>query len=152
MYRFDIVANEHRKHPNAVIHLPKRATKNACAYDFFSPINVSVASGETYMLWTDVKALIPANSALLLNVRSSMGKRLIRFANTQGWVDSDYANNPSNDGNIGLLIHNAGDQTFDIKQGDRIAQGMLIRYELMDDDTAADERVGGFGSTGTGEL
>ena len=100
------------------------------------------------MVWTDVKAVLPARYMLMLNVRSSMGKHLITLANTQGWVDSDYANNPDNDGNIGLMLHNGGDRPYIIQAGDRIAQGMIVKYYMMDDDFVDTHREGGFGSTG----
>lgn len=100
------------------------------------------------MVWTDVKAVLPARYMLMLNVRSSMGKYLISLANTQGWVDSDYASNPDNDGNIGLMLHNGGDRPYIIHAGDRIAQGMIVKYYTMDDDFVDAQREGGFGSTG----
>lgn len=88
MFRFEVVIDEHRKHPNITIQLPKRATKNACAYDFYSPEGFILKPGETRMVWTDVKAVLPAKYMLALNVRSSMGKKLIGLANTQGWIDA----------------------------------------------------------------
>lgn len=148
MYKFEVVADQYRKHPNTEIQLPKRATKNACAYDFYSPLSCWINPGEMQMIWTDIKAKITHNAALLINVRSSMGKHCIRLANTQGWVDADYYSNSSNDGNIGIMLLNDGDKPFEINQGDRIAQGMIIPYFIMDDDAATEERTGGFGSTG----
>ena len=150
MFRFEVVSDMHRKNPNVDIQLPKRGTKNACAYDFFSPISTTIHPGEALMVWTDVKAHIPSRYALLLNVRSSMGKYGIMLANTQGWIDADYYSNPSNDGNIGILLRNNGTAPFELHQGDRIVQGMIIKYYLMDDDGDGKkvERAGGFGSTG----
>lgn len=150
MFKFEVVKDEHRKFPNEQIQLPKRGTKNACAYDFYSPDEFVIHPGETHMLWTDVKARIPTKYMLMLNVRSSMGKHLIGLANTQGWIDCDYADNPSNDGNIGIMFHNYGDEDFHVSKGDRIAQGMIVRYFVMDDDygiTTGEKRKGGFGST-----
>lgn len=151
MYRFEVVSDEHRKNPDVDIQLPKRGTNNACAYDFFSPISATIPPGESLMIWTDVKACISYRCALLLNVRSSMGKYGITLANTQGWIDADYYSNPSNDGNIGIFLHNNSMFTpFVIHQGDRIAQGMIVPYCIMDDDAVEGmvERIGGFGSTG----
>lgn len=151
MFRFEVVSDAHRKNPNVDIQLPKRGTKNACAYDFFSPVSATIFPGESLMIWTDVKAHISSRCALLLNVRSSMGKYDITLANTQGWIDADYYSNPSNDGNIGILLRNNSMLApFAIHQGDRIAQGMIVPYCIMDDDGDEDkvDRVGGFGSTG----
>jgi len=148
MKRFEVVADEYRKHPDVEIKLPKRATKNACAYDFHSPSEYCIEPGTMQMIWTDVKAKIPDNAALIINVRSSMGKHRICLANTQGWVDADYYSNPKNDGNIGVMLANDGLAPFLINQGDRIAQGMIVPYFIMDDDDTTTERTGGFGSTG----
>lgn len=148
MFRFEVVDDSHRKHPDTNIQLPRRGSRNACAYDFYCPEECLILPGETVMVWTDVKAVLPARYMLMLNVRSSMGKYLIALANTQGWVDSDYANNPDNDGNIGLMLYNGGDRPYVIHAGDRIAQGMIVKYYMMDDDFADQYREGGFGSTG----
>lgn len=148
MFQFEIVKNEFRKHPNFAIQLPKRSTKNACAYDFFAPCGGVIPPGESLLLWTDVKAVIPSKYMLMINVRSSMGKSLIGLANTQGWIDSDYANNPSNDGNIGILLRNWGTGPYVLCAGDRIAQGMILKYFIMDDERSDTGRSGGFGSTG----
>lgn len=148
MFRFEVVDDSHRKHPDTNIQLPRRGSRSACAYDFYCPEECLILPGETIMVWTDVKAVLPARYMLMLNVRSSMGKNLISLANAQGWVDSDYANNPDNDGNIGLMLHNGGDRPYIIHVGDRIAQGMIVKYYTMDDDFVDTQREGGFGSTG----
>ena len=148
MKRFEIVADEYRKHPNVEIQLPKRATKNACAYDVCSPEAFTLIPGETHMVWTDVRAHIPDNYYLELNVRSGMGKPLIHLANVIGYIDADYYNNPKTGGNIGIMLHNFGTEPWPVNIGDRIAQAKLDTYEIMDDDDATAERTGGFGSTG----
>ena len=45
------------------------------------------------------------------------------------------------------MLHNAGSEPWTVCAGDRIAQGKLDTYEVMDDDEATGERTGGFGST-----
>ena len=146
--RFAPVVDAHRKHPNATIQLPRRGTTGAGAYDFFSPSTYVLNPGQQVMIWTDVKAMMPQGVMLLLNVRSSMGKSRLRLANTQGWIDSDYANNPGNDGNIGILLENNDSIAHTIREGDRIAQGMFARFYVTEDDFVETTREGGFGSTG----
>ena len=148
MYQFEVVKDEFRQHPDCAIMLPNRSSKSACAYDFYAPVDCFIPPHGTLMLWTDVKAHIPSKYALMLNVRSSMGKKLIGLANTIGYIDADFYDNPSNDGNIGLMLHNYSELPHSFKAGDRIAQGMIVRYYVMDDDHVEDERSGGFGSTG----
>lgn len=148
MYRFEIVEDRFREHPMAGIKLPKRATKEACAYDFYAPVDACVFPHTSLLIYTDVKLHIPSGYAFIINVRSSMGGLDIRLANTQGWIESDYYNNAENDGNIGIYLKNDSNEPFYIHQGDRIVQGMIIRFYTVDDDDADQERTGGFGSTG----
>ena len=148
MRKFEKVKDEFRKHPDADIQLPKRATEHSVAYDFFSPVEATINPGESVMIWTDVKAMMFYDNALLLNVRSSMGKHPVMIANTQGWIESDYYNNPDNDGNIGFRLYNLGDAPYEIHAGDRIGQGMFVKYMVTADDQASGKRLGGFGSSG----
>ncbi len=147
MAHFEIVRDDARKHPDASIRLPERGTAHSVACDFFAPDDVTIFPGESAMIWTDVKAIFAPDEALILNVRSSMGKAHIIPANAQGWVESDYANNTGNDGNIGFRLLNLGHEAYSIHAGDRIGQGMLVKYIPIGRDTEA-ERIGGFGSTG----
>lgn len=132
---------------NPGFDLPKRATKHSIAYDFYSPEDFVVEPHSKYMLWTGVKAQFLDDEALLLNVISSMGKKNIMLSNTQAWIESDYYNNKNNEGEIGLFFYNYGNEKWEVKQGDRIAQGMFIKYLTTDDDNAEGVRVGGWGST-----
>lgn len=144
---FEMVNNNYRK--NSVdITLPTRASKSSIAYDFYSPVDVTINPMQSAMIWTDVKAKFNDNEALLINVRSSMGKHPIMIANTQGWIESDYYSNPDNDGNIGIRLFNLGTEPYIIKKGDRIGQGMFINYLTADNGNTDDIRNGGFGSTG----
>lgn len=147
MRHFEVVSDKHRKN-NVDIKLPTRATKNSIGYDFYSPIAVDIEPMHSQMIWTDVKAIFNSDEALLINVRSSMGKQPVMISNTQGWIESDYANNPDNDGNIGFRLFNLGDTIYTVRVGDRIGQGMFIKYLTTDDDNATSTRNGGFGSTG----
>lgn len=147
MRHFEVVKDEHRKN-SGDIQLPTRATKNSIAYDFYSPISVDIEPMCSQMIWTDVKAIFNSDEALLINVRSSMGKQPVMIANTQGWIENDYANNPDNDGNIGFRLFNLGNNIYTVHTGDRIGQGMFIKYLTTDDDDTTAERMGGFGSTG----
>lgn len=144
---FEVVNNTHRK-TKSDITLPTRATKSSIAYDFYSPIDIIIEPMKSAMIWTDIKAKFNADEALLINVRSSMGKQPIMIANTQGWIESDYFSNPDNDGNIGIRLFNLGTEPYEIKIGDRIAQGMFIKYLTADNGNTDNTRQGGFGSSG----
>ena len=144
---FEVVSDNFRKN-SGDIKLPTRATKHSIAYDFYSPVDVIIEPMKSAMIWTDVKAKFNADEALLINVRSSMGKQPIMIANTQGWIESDYYSNLDNDGNIGIRLFNLGTEPYHIKVGDRIAQGMFIKYLEADNGNTDNTRQGGFGSSG----
>lgn len=144
---FEVVKDKYRKSTGEVI-LPKRATKSSVAYDFYSPIDIIIPPMTPVMIWTDIKAKFNENEALLINIRSSMGKQPIMIANTQGWIDSDYYSNPDNDGNIGIRLFNLGNTSYVVKSGDRIAQGMFVKYLVADNGNTDCVRKSGFGSSG----
>lgn len=144
---FEVVKNEHRKNEGD-IKLPTRATEHSAGYDFYSPVDITIPPHEMVMIWTDVKAHMYYDNALLLVVRSSMSKQPVMLANNVGVVDSDYYNNDSNDGNIGFRLINMGDTPYEIKEGDRIGQGIFVKYGTVKDDTTKTKRESGFGSTG----
>ncbi len=148
MRKFEVVRDNYRVHPNTEIKLPQRATSGSIGYDFYSPADYTVKPGEIVKIWTDVKVRMNPGEGFLINIRSSMGSRWT-LVTEQGWLDYDYADNPSNDGNAGVFLRNITDEVQHIYKGDKIAQGMFIRYLITDDDNATSERTGGFGSTGS---
>ena len=142
---FEVVADQFRKHKGE-IKLPTRGTARAMAYDFYAPKSYIVHPGETVKIWTDVKAYMQDNEALILNIRSSMGGKFT-MTSIQGWVDADYYGNLGNDGNIGIFLTNICESVIFIEKGDRIGQGMFISYLTADSGNVDTTRVGGFGST-----
>lgn len=77
-----------------------------------------------------------------------MGKHPIMIANTQGWIDSDYYNNTENNGNIGIRLLNLSNEDYIVKEGDRIAQAMFVKYLISDNGNSDSIRRCGFGSSG----
>jgi dUTP pyrophosphatase len=139
---------EKKKH-NVMVMSPRRADVGSCAYDFYSPINITISPNNQILIWTDIKAYMQPDEVLILNVRSSQGKPRIQLANTQGWIDSNYYNNPDNEGNIGIFLRNEGTEDYIINAGDKICQGMFINYLMVDNDEPISQmRLGGFGSSG----
>lgn len=147
MRYFEIVKDEFRKNPEVEIKLPTRATEHSAGYDFYSPVNVTIQPNEMAMIWTDVKAHMYYDNALFIIPRSSMGKQPVMIANTIGLIDSDYYGNETTDGNIGFRLLNLGNTPYEIKVGDRIGQGVFVKYGIVKDDNTQGTRSGGFGST-----
>ena len=146
MRYFEIVKDEFRKNEGE-IKLPTRASEHSAGYDFYSPISATIQPNEMIMIWTDVKAHMYYDNALLIIPRSSMGKHPIMISNTIGLIDSDYYGNESNDGNIGFRLLNLGTTPYEIKAGDRIGQGVFIKYGTVVEDNTTETRKGGFGSS-----
>ena len=146
MRYFEVVKDEHRKNTGE-IKLPTRGSQHSAGYDFYSPIDTVIQPNESVLIFTDVKAHMYYDNALFLFVRSSMGKHPIVIANGTGIIDSDYYNNPDNDGNIGFRLLNLGSTPYEIKIGDRIGQGVFVKYGTVKDDNTSGLRTGGFGST-----
>ena len=146
MRYFEVVKDEFRKNTGK-IKLPTRASKHSAGYDFYSPVDAIIQPNETVMIWTDVKAHMYYDNALLIIPRSSMGKHPVMIANTVGLIDSDYYGNESTDGNIGFRLLNLGTTPYEIKAGDRIGQGIFIKYGTIKDDDTIETRTGGFGSS-----
>jgi dUTPase len=137
---------EQKKKTNGESKLPTRATKYSMAYDFYANANYEIRPNEVAKIWTDIKSYMQHDECLILNVRSSMGGKFM-LANTQGWIDSDYYSNESNDGNIGIFLKNISNETQYINKGDRIAQGAFFNFLKADNGNTDNLREGGFGST-----
>lgn len=97
---------------------------------------------------TGIKAKFPSNEALFLFNRSSNPKRGLYLATGVSIVDSDYYNNEDNEGHIFIPFINLSQDDYMIQPGDRVAQGVFMNFNLVDNDIADGKRNGGFGSTG----
>ncbi len=146
---FEIVENAFRKYPEVDIRLPKRGDSRSAGYDFYSPCDIVIQPNEKVLLFSDVKAYMQDDEVLMLYVRSSIGiKKGLVLSNGTGIIDSSYYNNPSNDGNIGIALHNTSDKVVEIKKGERVIQGIFMKYLTADEDYVIHEhRVGGIGSS-----
>ena len=60
----------------------------------------------------------------------------------------DYYNNPDNEGEIAGLFYNMKDENIILKAGEKMMQGVFVKYGIVEDDDADGVRSGGFGSTG----
>ena len=108
---FEVVSDEFRKYPEIDIQLPKRGDSRSAGYDFYAPCDITLQPNEKVLLFSDVKAYMQDDEVLMLYVRSSIGiKKGLVLSNGTGIIDSSYYNNPSNDGNIGIALHNTTDK------------------------------------------
>ncbi len=137
---------------NEGINLPQRKTKYSAGYDIEAAEDCIIPAfkpgQKPVLVKTGLKAYMQENEYLMLCNRSSNpGKKGLILANSVGIVDCDYYGNPSNDGAIMFAFYNVFAEDIEIKKGDVVGQGIFQKYQIVDDDSAEGERVGGFGST-----
>lgn len=130
------------------IQLPKRSTAGSAGYDFINPFDTVVLNTTNTEIPTGIKVKLDSDKILMLAPRSSSGRNGYMFTNTLGIVDSDYYNNPTNEGCIKVSLRAVGTSHVSFDYGDKIAQGVIIKYFITEDDNATGKRIGGHGSTG----
>ena len=141
-----------KDYQNELNLLPTRATKGSAGYDFKAAKDIivpNILTGKPVLVPTGVKCKLERDQVLLLFNRSSnAAKRGLIVPNGVGVVDSDYYNNPGNEGQIFGLFSCIGQKSYLIHKGDRILQGIITDYYVVDNDITTGVRMGGFGSTG----
>lgn len=135
--------------PNAII--PTRGSQYAAGLDLYACLDkeqVLILPHCTVKIGTGIAAAINSGYFGAIFARSGLATKAgLRPANAVGVVDEDYR------GEIIVALHNDTDFEQVVKNGDRIAQLIMIPYaaaavEVVDelDETARGD--GGFGSTG----
>lgn len=129
--------------------LPVRSTKKSAGYDIRSLEEYTLKPGESKAFTTGLKVSMNEDEVLYLYSRSSMGYKYdVSLSNSVGVIDSDFYNNKDNEGHFRVKLINHGDKDFEVKVGDRIAQGVFMKYLVVDDEEKiTNEREGGLGST-----
>ncbi len=132
--------------------LPRYATRDAAALDLaaFLPEEgeIILQPGEWRLIPTGLCMAIPRRYAGFLLGRSGLAAKYgVTLANCVGLIDADYR------GEVKVNLINHGKEPFVIRDGDRIAQLLLMgvpEIELFVSDTLDDTArgQGGFGSTG----
>lgn len=128
--------------------VPKIATPGSAGADLCSSTDIKLYPGETKLVKTGINISIPLGYAGFVCSRSGLAlKNNVFVLNAPGIVDSDYT------GDVGVILHNAGDNIFNIKVGDRVAQLLIVKCEhFMFNEVAELQKTergdGGFGSTG----
>ena len=134
------------------IPLPTYATPGAAGMDLRACLEKSmqIAPGETILIPAGISIYIqdPGLAATILP-RSGLGhKHGIVLGNLVGLIDSDYQ------GPLMVSLWNRGSKSFAVNIGDRIAQLVIVpivqtEFEIVEEFTATDRGMGGFGHTGT---
>lgn len=157
---------------HADARLPQRATQGSAGYDLFAYLRGrSVECSDGTRLWSAAateagdrstfelppgamalvplgfKARLPVGYEAQVRPRSGAAfKKGLAIPNAPGTIDSDFPDEWR------VIVRNASAQPLTIEHGERIAQMVLQRYEVLPfvqgDVPRSTERAGGFGSTG----
>jgi len=130
--------------------LPQYQTELSAGMDI--PANVESAitlqPGERQLITTGLYLEIPPGYEMQIRPRSGLAlKHGITVLNSPGTVDADYR------GEIKVLLINHGQEPFQISKGDRIAQMVLAKHEVISWEVTSnlnpsDRGEGGYGSSG----
>jgi dUTP pyrophosphatase len=126
---------------------PHYATNQSAGFDLRAEIDEphTLQPREWAPFPTGIFSKLPTGYELQVRGRSGLGlKHGIGIVNGIGTIDADYR------GEIHAVLINHGNQAFTVNPGDRIAQAVLARYEVIPEllTAATTTRAGGFGSTG----
>lgn len=130
--------------------IPVYGSEGAAGADLFAhtEADVDVLPGQTEMVGTGISLEIPEGHAGLVFARSGLASKSgLAPANKVGVIDSDYR------GEIKVALHNHSGAVRTVKNGDRIAQLVIVpfvRADFAESDSLSDtgRGGGGFGSTG----
>jgi len=135
-----------RVSPEAVV--PEYRHDTDAGADVCSTIDCTLKPRERVAVPTGLVAEVPPGFELQVRPRSGLALRNgIAVLNAPGTIDAGYR------GEIKVILMNLGDEPFEIRKGDRIAQLVLapvVRAEFREVKKLARSRRGdgGFGSTG----
>tara|TARA_B100001109_G_scaffold28416_1_gene21738 strand:+ start:916 stop:1371 length:456 start_codon:yes stop_codon:yes gene_type:complete len=133
------------------IPIPKYETKGSAGLDLRACINqkLTIKPGKTEMIPMGYAIhLDDENLAAMVIPRSGLGSKYgIVLGNLVGLIDSDYQ------GELMVPAWNRSDQKFEVNQGDRIAQMIIVpilqaQFEVVEEFVLSERGTKGFGSSG----
>jgi len=133
--------------------LPARQTAMSAGLDLHANVNetVTIKKGERVLIPTGIKIALPFGYEAQIRPRSGLAlKHGITLAGAPGTIDADYR------GQIHALLINLGGEDFQINRGDRIAQMVVNKVEMIEFEVLegteelpdSQRGEGGYGSTG----
>ncbi|QIS04973.1 dUTP diphosphatase [Nocardia brasiliensis] len=131
------------------IPLPTRAHPGDAGVDLCTTADVILEPGERALVGTGLAVALPVGTVGLIHPRSGLAAKAgLSVVNTPGTVDAGYR------GEIKVCLINHDPRTpIELRRGDRIAQLLVQRVELVDfvevdslDETS--RGAGGYGSSG----
>jgi len=115
--------------------------------DLHAVEDVTLEPGVPRLVPTGLAVEIPAGYEAQVRPRSGLAlKHAITMPNAPGTVDPGYR------GEIRVILLNLGREAYTVRAGDRIAQMIVARYEVVEwveaELSASGRGAGGFGSSG----
>ena len=128
---------------------PQRATEKSAGYDIKAYGATIINPMECKNIPTGLKVKLNKDEYLQLVARSSLYKKYnCIIPGGFGVIDADYYDNTDNEGHFMISLLNLSNVPVAIPFGERIAQGIFVKYLKTDDDVPVLQvRKGGFGST-----
>ena len=128
--------------------LPAYASHGAAGLDVVAAEDVTLAPGERHAVATGFAIAIPPGFEVQVRPRSGLAlKHGVTCLNTPGTIDEDYR------GEVKVILANLGNEPFEVKRGERIAQLVPAPVQKAEFAEVAvleetGRGAGGFGSTG----
>jgi dUTP pyrophosphatase len=128
--------------------LPRYASEDAVGLDVTSAEELVLRPGERHAVATGFAIEIPRGYEVQVRPRSGLAiKNGITCLNTPGTIDSDSR------GEIKVILINLGQEPFEVRRGERIAQlvpAPVLRADFVEAGELGETArgTGGFGSTG----
>jgi len=130
--------------------IPEKTRPHDAAYDIKALGDYSIDPGKRELVKTGLAIAVPEGYAALVLARSGLAlKNGIAPANAPGLIDANYR------GELCVILENRGQENFKVKNGDRIAQLLIIKesdiaLEEVDvlPPSPDDRSQQGFGSSG----
>jgi len=128
--------------------LPNRQTPQSSGLDLHARIDATIQKGERVLVPTGIRIALPFGYEAQIRPRSGLALKYgITMVNAPGTIDADYR------GEVGVILINFGNEDFHIRRGDRIAQMVIAKVEMIEFEEVASlpdtiRGAGGYGSTG----
>lgn len=100
--------------------MPRKAHANDQCWDLFSDEYHQIIPGKTVAIATGIKMILPDGYGLELRERSGLALNH-RMIIGGGIIDNGYV------GEVKIIVHNMGNEVFNIVPGDRLAQAELVQ-------------------------
>jgi dUTP pyrophosphatase len=131
--------------------LPDYATPGSAGADLLAAVYepVILQPGRRALVPTGLAIALPEGYEAQVRPRSGLAvKHGVTVLNAPGTIDADYR------GEVMVILHNAGDEAFEVVRGMRIAQLVVaavdrVEWRLTDGLPESRRSSGGFGSTGS---